>query len=102
MKKASKKLVIFYKAKVLEPIWKENNRQVKNGLNPLGWGEVTKEQTDTLLKMNALIDMSCIEMSMSELQELIVWSFQVGDELGLELDYPQDIELDSQLGDYFK
>jgi hypothetical protein len=50
----------------------------------------TKEDVDKMLKQNAEIDMSKIQMSNEELNGLILSSFMVGDNLGLSLDYPED------------
>lgn len=77
--KASKQLIVFYKAKVLEPIYKV--------LKEEGW---TKSEVDQQLKRNARIEKSCTEMTMDELGELIRWSFVFGDDLGLDLDFPKD------------
>lgn len=83
MKKASKELITFYKAFVVDPIYK---KQAKDGAG------VTKEQIDTLIKDLVDIDMSCIEMSEDELYEVIYKGFELGDAIGLELGFPSDLE----------
>jgi len=82
--KASKRLITFYKAFILEPIV---DKVQKDG------AEVTKEQMDTYLKSLVDLDKSCIEMSQEELQLVIEQGIILGAEYGLNLDYPQD-ELD--------
>ena len=82
--KASKKLIKYYKGVILVKILDHLNED----------GELmTKEQLDTYLKSFVVIDTSCIEMSMQELQEVIEVGLVFAKELGLNLDYPQD-ELD--------
>jgi len=85
--KASKKLITFYKAWILEPIVKKVN---------LDGAEVSKEQMDTYLKSLVDLDKSCIEMSQEELQLVIEQGIIYGNELGLNLDYPSD-ELDKDI-----
>jgi uncharacterized membrane protein YheB (UPF0754 family) len=82
--KASKKLITFYKAWILEPIVNKVN---------LDGVDVSKEQMDTYLKSLVDLDKSCIEMSTEELQLVIEQGIILGKEYGLNLDYPQD-ELD--------
>ena len=79
--KATKQLITFYKAKVLEPI--------VNKLHCEGY-DVSKEKIDTYLKSLCDLDKSSIEMSTEELQEVIERGFNFGQELGLQLDYPKD------------
>ena len=94
MSKASKRLITFYKSKVLIPIFERNNALITQcDIDVLGFGEMTKSETDMYLKEYAQIEKSCSVMTSEELQELIVWSFVVGDSLGLDLDYKHD-ELD--------
>jgi hypothetical protein len=82
--KASKKLIKYYKGVLLVKILDHLNED----------GELmTKEQLDTYLKSFVVIDTSCIEMSMQELQEVIEVGLVFAKELKLKLDYPQD-ELD--------
>lgn len=80
---ANSKLITFYVSQVLIPIMDRLNRDIIKG-------EYTKEEVDTLLKANAKIDMSKIQMSNEELNGLILESFQFGDRIGLSLDYPED------------
>lgn len=87
---ASKKLITFYVAHVVEPIRKKMNQDA------LGVGleaDFTNEMVDTLLKHNVEIDKSKIEMSNIELINLCRYGFQFGDGIGLELDFPKG-ELD--------
>ena len=79
--KASKAQIRTYKGRILEPIFKRHQE--------LGYPE-TKEQVDTFLKSRVKINMSCIEMSSDEIQELILQSQLYGDTIGLNLDYPKD------------
>ena len=83
--KASKKLITFYKSKVLEPLTeylKQSDEQC------------TKERVDRLLKRTAIgKELSCTDMTMEELQCVIVEGFQLGDQVGLFLDYPEEINV---------
>jgi hypothetical protein len=82
--KASKKLIKYYKGVLLVKILDHLNED----------GELmTKEKLDTYLKSFVVIDTSCIEMSMQELQEVIEVGLVFAKEIGVNLDYPQD-ELD--------
>lgn len=82
--KASKKLIKYYKGVLLV--------KILDHLNEEGYG-VTKEWLDTYLKSFVVIDTSCVEMSMEELQNVIEVGLVFAKELGLNLDYPKD-ELD--------
>lgn len=82
--KASKALIKFYKGVVLV--------KILDHLHEEGH-EVTKEWLDTYLKSFVKIDTSCVEMSMEELQEVVERGLNMAEELGIDLDYPQD-ELD--------
>jgi len=75
----NKKLIKFYKGYVLESIQAKLNET----------GIYSTEEIDEILKVHAgfTYDTSCTEMSTDELQELISWSFQFGDSIGLELNY---------------
>lgn len=84
---ANKKLIRFYKGIVLQQI---HSKLTKDGTT------ISIEQTDSLLKDFADIDLSTIKMANEQLQELIVWSFQFADQIGLTLDYPPD-ELDGMI-----
>lgn len=88
MQKASKRLIIFYKSKVVEPI---QMKLIKDG------ALVSMEEVDTLLKSYADYDFtSTKEMTTEQLAELIEWSFQFAKTIGLELDYPKD-DLDNDI-----
>ena len=83
--KASKKLITFYKSQVVTPIY---NKMIADG------EDVTIESVDSVLKYRSgYAFTSTTTMTMQELQEVIVWSFQFADSIGLELNYPED-ELD--------
>ena len=84
---ANKKLIKFYKGVVLTQI---HSKLTKDGTL------LSIEQTDSLLKDFADVDLSTIKMTNEQLQELIVWSFQFADQIGLTLDYPSD-ELDGMI-----
>jgi hypothetical protein len=76
----NKKLIIFYKSYVLTHIHK---RLVElNNIKSI-------DEVDEILKYHAGFNTqaSCKEMTKEDLQELIAWSFQFGDELGLKLNY---------------
>lgn len=49
--------------------------------------EYTKKDTDKMLKKFAQVEKSCAKMNYEEMMELIYWSFQFGDILGLNLDF---------------
>jgi len=78
---ANGKLIRFYISQVVIPI--------VNDLEDKGV-HATKEEVDTMLKANANIDMSKVQMSNEELHHLILESFQFGDKIGLDLNYPED------------
>ena len=83
----SKKQIIFYKSKVLEPIYKH--------LKSIG-SDMTKEQIDKEIKENAGFVGSTKEATTDEMQNLIIWGFVYGDQFDLNLDYPSD-SLDEQI-----
>lgn len=90
---ANPKLITFYISQVVEPIKRKMNQDAEGvGLE----ADYTNEMIDTLLKHHFKLDKSKIEMSNFELQELIEWSFQFGDMIGLTLNYPKS-ELDELL-----
>lgn len=90
---ASKKLITFYVAHVVEPIRKKLNIDAEAiGL----YGDYTNESVDLILKHNVEIDKSKIEMSNEELINLCRYGFQFGDGIGLTLDFPKG-ELDDML-----
>ena len=63
--------------------WIKNKRLVElNNIKSIG-------EVDEVLKYHAGLNTqsSCKEMTKEDLQELIAWSFQFGDELGLKLNY---------------
>jgi len=76
----NKKLIIFYKSYVLKKI---HERLVE--LNNI----LSIDEVDKVLKYHAGFgtETSCKEMNIEDLQELIAWSFQFGDEYGLKLNY---------------
>ena len=49
--------------------------------------DYTKNETDKMLKKYAQVEKSCAKMDYEEMMELIYWSFQFGDMLGLNLDF---------------
>lgn len=67
----------FYKGYLVEQIHKE---LIKTNA-------YTKKEVDNILKHHAQIEKSCCEMDYYEINELIVWSFQFGDKIGLNLDF---------------
>ena len=85
--KASKKLITFYKSQVVSPIHK---KMLSDG------ADVTIEAVDSILKHRSGYEFSTTKMTTEELQELIVWSFQFADSIGLTLDYLPS-ELDNEL-----
>jgi hypothetical protein len=77
----SKKLIIFYKSKCLEPIHKE---LVKSHAYSI-------REVDELIKHLAKIEKSCLEMTKDELNEIIVTAFRLADEIGLKgINYPDN------------
>ena len=105
---ASKKLITFYVSQVVEPIKRKLSLMLLEDIDELMqtddmfhlWcynnsviHDWTNEKVDSLLKYKFHLQLSKIEMTNEELQELIVWSFQFADSIGLELNYPED-ELD--------
>lgn len=81
--KASKRLITFYKSKVLEPLYKRLKEQDKDYI---------QEGVDRWLKRTAIgKEISCTEMTIDELQSVIVEGFQLGDKIGLHLDYPEEL-----------
>ena len=81
--KASKKLIKFYKGIVLEAITarlKQSDRYY------------THTKVDRFLKHTAIGKViSCNDMTMEELNCVIVEGFQLGDSLGIHLDYPEEL-----------
>jgi hypothetical protein len=75
----NKKLIKFYKGYVLESIQTKLNET----------GIYSTDEVDAILKHYAGFDIttSCKDLTTDELQELISWSFQFGDSIGLELNY---------------
>ncbi len=84
---ANPKLITFYKSQVVEPIYK---KMVSDG------ADVTVEDVDSILKHRSGFEFSTTQMTTQELQELIIWSFQFADSIGLELDYLPD-SLDNEI-----
>jgi hypothetical protein len=95
--KASKKRIKVYKAYVLEPIVK-HLEDVCESLSHFGCDcqPPTKERLDSLIKQRAEIDLSCIEMSLEELENVILQGRILGDMLGLDLNDLED-ELDDKI-----
>jgi len=78
---ASKAKIKTYKGSILTPIHK---RRVELGFKG------TIEQTDSYLKKKAGVNMSTIIMTSDEIEELILWSELEGDQIGLDLRYPNN------------
>ena len=59
-------------------------------------GQFSIKEVDTLLKNHAGLDvnLSCSEMTSEELNELIIWSFDFGNSIGLYLNF-QDNEYEN-------
>ena len=76
----TKNYIRFYKGYVLQSIHKE---LIKTSAYSI-------VEIDFMLKFNAGIVKSCCEMDYYEINELIVWSFQLGDRIGLELNFRED------------
>ena len=82
MQKASKKLITFYKSKVVEPIQKKMNQD---------GAFVSMEEVDTLIKSEANHDYrSSTVITTEELTNLCRIGFLIGDDIGLKLDWPKD------------
>jgi hypothetical protein len=71
------KLIKFYKGYVLLEIHSELNTK----------GIFSIDEVDQLLKTHAETDKSCKEMDYDELLELITWSFDFGNSIGLNLNF---------------
>ena len=95
--KATKKRITVYKAFVLEPILK-HLEDVCESLSHFGCKcePPTKERLDSLIKQRAEIDLSCTEMSLEELENVILQGRLLGDMLGLDLNDLED-ELDDKI-----
>lgn len=83
----SKAQVVFYKAKVVEVIYKH-----LKGTDQ----ELTKAEIDQEIKENAGFIGSTKDATTEEMSNLIAWAFVYSDQYGLNLDYPPD-ELDDQI-----
>ena len=108
---ASKKLITFYVAHVVEPIRKRLNELNVKEFSYLikvcrvfRWfcsinekvTDFNNQDIDKLLKEGVEIDKSKIEMCNEELINLCRYGFQFGDGIGLTLDFPKG-ELDDML-----
>lgn len=78
----NKKLIIFYKGYILQSVQSKLNEE----------GMYSIDEVDVLLKSHAgfSLNTSCTEMTADELHELITWSIQLGDMIGLSLNYPDN------------
>jgi hypothetical protein len=77
----SKKLIIFYKSKCLEPIHKELSKKHAYSIS----------EVDELIKHLAKVQKSCLDMSDDELNEVIVTAFRLADEIGLKgINFPDN------------
>ena len=75
----NKKLIKFYKGYILKTIHFELSKT----------DDYSIDEVDNLLKLNAGfdVDTSCLDLSVDEMQELIIFSFSFGDKIGLNLNY---------------
>lgn len=82
---ANPKLITFYISQVVLPIMDKLNEDMVE--------VYTKEWVDTILKANAKIDMSKIEMDDEQLKDLIEHSKQFAMQIGIDIDKGNGIEL---------
>jgi hypothetical protein len=76
----TKNYIIFYKGYVLTEIVKRLNT----------FDYFSRDEVDNALKHHAGIEKSCKEMDYFDINELIIWSFQFGDKIGLNLNFKDD------------
>ena len=77
----NKRLIKFYKGVVLEQL---HTHLVKNGTM------ISIEELDVLLKSITGLDKSTTKMTTEELNELITDAFELGDSVGIHLNYPNN------------
>jgi len=77
----NKKLIKFYKGVVLEQL---HTHLVKNGTI------ISIDELDVLLKSITGLDKSTTKMTTDELNELITDAFDLGDSVGIHLNYPDN------------
>jgi len=77
----NKRLIKFYKGVVLEQL---HTHLVKNG------SMISIDELDILLKSITGLDKSTTKMSTDELNELITDAFDLGDSVGIHLNYPDN------------
>ena len=76
MKFETRNYIKFYKGYVLFEVHKV--------FSELGY---KINDTDEMLKRYAQVEKSCTKMDYFEINELIIWCFILGDEIGLNLDF---------------
>ena len=77
----NKRLIKFYKGVVLEQL---HTHLVKNG------NIISIDELDVLLKSITGLDKSTTKMTTDELNELITDAFDLGDSVGIHLNYPDN------------
>jgi len=77
----NKRLIKFYKGVVLEQL---HTHLVKNGTI------MSIDELDVLLKSITGLDKSTTKMTTEELNELITDAFDLGDSVGIHLNYPDN------------
>jgi hypothetical protein len=77
----NKRLIKFYKGVVLEQL---HTHLVKNG------AMISIDELDVLLKSITGLDKSTTKMTTDELNELITDAFDLGDSVGIHLNYPDN------------
>ena len=77
----NKRLIKFYKGVVLEQL---HTHLVKNGTI------ISIDELDVLLKSITGLDKSTTKMTTDELNELITDAFDLGDSVGIHLNYPDN------------
>ena len=77
----NKRLIKFYKGVVLEQL---HTHLVKNG------SMISIDELDVLLKSITGLDKSTTKMTTDELNELITDAFDLGDSVGIHLNYPDN------------
>jgi hypothetical protein len=77
----NKRLIKFYKGVVLEQL---HTHLVKNGTM------ISIDELDVLLKSITGLDKSTTKMTTEELNELITDAFDLGDSVGIHLNYPDN------------
>ena len=77
----NKRLIKFYKGVVLEQL---HTHLVKNGTM------ISIDELDVLIKSITGLDKSTTKMTTDELNELITDAFDLGDSVGIHLNYPDN------------